>query len=91
MHGLEIPFVFGTYANKGVRGFAGTGPEADRLSGLMMDAWIGFMRDGSASHSELSWTSYTPERRSTAVFDAETAVVDAPFDEERTAWDGIIS
>jgi para-nitrobenzyl esterase len=54
-HGLEIGFVFGHYdAN-----FCGVGPEADRLTKQMQDAWTTFARTGDPSCESLGeWPPY---------------------------------
>ena len=90
VHGMELPFMFGTHEREGVKGgFAGTGPDADRLAGQMMDAWIGFIRHGDPS-GVLPWAPYESSARQTQVFDRRSELVSAPFDDERRAWDGII-
>ncbi|MEE9279262.1 MAG: carboxylesterase/lipase family protein [Myxococcota bacterium] len=84
-HALDIPFVFGTHVIPGIDAFAGSGPEADALSERMMDAWLGFARSGDPG-----WPAFDEERRATMIFDAQSAVEYAPFDEERRVWDGIL-
>ena len=54
-HGLEIGFVFGHYDAD----FGGAGPEADRLSRQMQDAWTSFARTGNPSCESLGkWPPY---------------------------------
>ena len=68
---------------------AGGGPEAERLSANMMDAWLAFARSGDPNHAELPvWELYDTRRRATLVFDRDTALVDAPLEAEREAWEG---
>jgi para-nitrobenzyl esterase len=87
-HALEMPFVFGTHTHPMEERFAGTGPEADRLSRLMMAAWIAFARTGDPNHEALGgWAVYDRQRRATMVFGRESGVQDAPFEEERSVWD----
>ena len=89
-HALEIPFVFGTLASPGIDKFAGSGPDADRLSEQMMDAWLAFARTGDPNNEGASvpWPAYDDSRRATMVFGIDPHVVDAPYDEERALWAG---
>jgi len=91
-HALEIGFVFGTNHLVGMNHFAGEGPAADKLAGEMQDAWLAFARDGDPGCASLgAWPGYTEERRATMLFGETSRVADAPFDEERRAWDGVPS
>jgi para-nitrobenzyl esterase len=86
-HGIEIPFVFGTIGRTGDDRMTGSGPEADHLSGQMMDAWIAFARHGTPAHDGIgTWPAYEPGDRSTMVFGRESGVQQAPFEEERQIW-----
>lgn len=85
-HALEMPFVFGTLDAPGQDRFAGTGPEVERLSANMMDAWIAFARTGDPSHEGIGrWDPYDAERRLTMVFDRECGLEGDPYGEERLA------
>jgi para-nitrobenzyl esterase len=87
-HAVEIPFVFGNLDSPGMDRFAGQGPAADALSGLMMDAWLAFARTGDPAHSGLGeWPAYEPSRRATMAFGPDTHVEDAPYEEERQLWE----
>jgi para-nitrobenzyl esterase len=87
-HALEMPFVFGTCNHPMEQRFAGAGPEADRLSQKMMDAWIAFARTGDPNHKDLTgWEGYNTKERTTMVFGRESGIQKAPFEEERGAWD----
>ena len=89
-HALELGFIFGTNHLAGMRRFAGDGPSADRLASEMQDAWLAFARDGDPSCASLgAWPGYTETRRATMLFGETSSVADAPFDEERRAWDGV--
>lgn len=91
-HGLEIPFVFGSIGRTGDDRMSGTGPEADRLSGQMMDAWIAFARTGDPAHGSIgSWPAYDRDDRQTMVFGRESGVQAAPFEEERGVWESMIT
>src|SRR3954469_1348770 len=86
-HALELPFVFGTLHSPGLDKFAGSGPEANRLSEQMMDAWLAFARSGDPNTSGLSeWSTYDGTQRATMVFGAQTHVENAPYDDERVLW-----
>jgi len=88
-HALEIPFVFGTLGAPFQDRFAGTGPEVERLSERAMDAWLAFARRGTPSLPQADWIPYDTQRRATMVFDVQSHLEDAPYDQERAAWDGI--
>jgi para-nitrobenzyl esterase len=89
-HALEIPFVFGTLTAPGQDRFAGTGPAVEKLSELMMECWLAFARSGDPAHLLAGdWPHYDAERRATMVFDKQTQLEDAPYEDERAAWDGV--
>ncbi len=84
-HGLDIGFVFGTYDPA----FHGSGPEADMLSMNMQDAWLAFARTGNPSCESLGdWQPYG-ERRMTMILGKDCYLAEAPYDEERRAWDSV--
>jgi para-nitrobenzyl esterase len=83
-HALELGFVFGTNHLAGMRRFAGEGPAAEKLAIEMQDAWLAFARDGNPG-----WPGYTEARRATMLFGETSSVAEAPFEEERRAWDGV--
>ncbi|MFW6126050.1 MAG: carboxylesterase/lipase family protein [Chloroflexota bacterium] len=84
-HGLEIGFLFGAYDET----FSGSGPAADALSGNMQDAWVAFARDGDPSCEGLgTWPPYG-DRRETMMLGEKCYVEQAPYDEERRAWEAI--
>ncbi|MGD8858527.1 MAG: carboxylesterase family protein [Myxococcales bacterium] len=89
-HALEIPFVFGTLDAPFQDRFAGAGPAVEQLSGTMMDAWIALARGGSPATEARAWDAYDPQRRATMVFGPVTGLQDAPYEEERAAWDGLV-
>ena len=91
-HGLEIPFVFGSIGRTGDDRMSGSGPEADQLSGQMMDAWIAFARTGDPAHDGIgAWPAYDRDDRQTMVFGGESGVQAAPFEEERGVWESMIT
>jgi para-nitrobenzyl esterase len=90
-HALELPFVFGTLDAPTQDKFAGKGPDVERLSAQMMDAWLGFTRAGEPGHRDIGpWQPYDELQRATMLFGRTCAIENAPFDAERAAWDGVI-
>lgn len=84
-HSLENPFIFGTYDDS----FCGSGPDADTMARNMQDAWSAFARNGNPSCESVGeWPSYG-EHRETMILDKTCELVNAPFDDERRAWDDI--
>ena len=84
-HVLEVGFVYGNYNDT----FCGSGPEADRLSRCIQDAWTSFARSGDPSCSSLGkWPVYGKERL-TMILDSTCRVEVAPYDNERRTWDEI--
>ena len=83
-HALEIGFVFGTHDPE----FCGQGSDANGLSTAMQDGWLSFARTGDPSCRSLgNWPVYG-EKRQTMLLGSECRVVDAPYEEERKAWEG---
>jgi para-nitrobenzyl esterase len=90
-HALELPFVFGTLQAPGNDRFAGTGPDAQRLSREMMDAWIAFAKTGDPScETSGEWPRYEAEARRTKIFGKRTHNTDAPFEAERALLDRLL-
>jgi para-nitrobenzyl esterase len=84
-HGLEIPFVFGTFNDPQVRKFSGHGPEAEQLSHRMIDAWAAFAHSGNPSTAALGdWPPYDAERRRTLLIGRTDRIESAPFEEQRS-------
>ena len=84
-HALEIGFVFGTHEPV----FCGTGPEADRLSLCIQDAWLNFARTGDPSGECMGvWPAYGAARN-TMLLGRESHVEVAPYDDVRALFDGI--
>lgn len=82
-HGLEIGFVFGLLNDS----FTGSDAEAQALSTKMQDAWAGFARHGHPGcESTGKWEPYG-ERRQTMILGRQCRVAEAPYDEERCAWE----
>jgi para-nitrobenzyl esterase len=84
-HVLEIGFVFGNYD----AAFNGSGPDADRLSQGMQDAWGTFARTGNPSCRSLGdWPRYS-DNRATMVFGVDSRVEKAVYEEERSIWQNV--
>lgn len=82
-HVIEIGFVFGNYHPT----LNGSGPEADKLSKEMQDAWVSFARTGNPSCKSLGeWPKYS-SGRSTMVFDRTSRLERAVYEEERQIWE----
>ena len=82
-HALEVGFVFGNHDAS----FCGSGPDADQLSRGMQDAWVNFARAGNPSCESLGeWPRYGDER-SSMIFDRQSRVEKAAYEEERHVWE----
>jgi para-nitrobenzyl esterase len=82
---LEMGFVFATHDDK----FCGVGPEADRLSETIQDAWTYFARTGNPSCAPLGdWDVYG-DGRMTMILDTQCRLESMLYEEERQAWNGI--
>ena len=88
-HAVELPFVFGTLDAPMIDMFAGSGPEAENLSALVQDAWIGFARSGNPAHAGLGdWPRLETGRRPVMILDRECGVQDDPRSDELGVWLG---
>lgn len=89
-HGTDIGFTFGTHdLNDACASRFGSGPAADALSGAFIDAWVAFARVGDPSTDSLGkWRPYG-EDCATMLIGERTRLVEAPYEEERRAWDGV--
>ncbi len=89
-HAVELPFVFGTLDAPGMAAFSGSGPDAERLSGVMMDTWAAFARGGDPSHAGIGpCPRHDPATRPTLIIDRDSRVALAPRDRTLRAWEGI--
>jgi para-nitrobenzyl esterase len=89
-HGVEIPFALGTLTQPRVSEFVGKGPEAERLSRRMQDAWIAFAYAGDPSHPDLpDWLVYERRRRATMILGRRCRLERAPLEEERAFWEDL--
>ncbi len=84
-HGLEVGFVFGTYEPL----FSGSGPQADRLSGQIQDAWTTFARTGNPSCQNMGkWLKYGTTRN-TLIISRNSRLEKKVLEEERHAWEKV--
>jgi para-nitrobenzyl esterase len=84
-HALEMGFVFATHDGQ----FCGAGPEADRMSEIIQDAWTSFARTGNPSCAALGdWAVYGDDRM-TMILDTQCHLESALYEEERQAWSGV--
>jgi para-nitrobenzyl esterase len=84
-HALEIGFVHGTYNDM----FCGSGPEADKLSKCIQEAWVAFARTGDPSSECVGkWPEYG-KKRMTMILGKNCHVEEAPYEDERRAWEGV--
>ncbi|MBN1191256.1 MAG: carboxylesterase/lipase family protein [Dehalococcoidales bacterium] len=82
-HGLEVGFVFGNREPI----LCGSGPEADKLSAQVQDAWLAFARTGSPACPALGeWPRYSDQRQ-TMVFSRNSRIEKAPFEQVRRIWE----
>ena len=84
-HALDVGFVFGTCD----AAFHGSGPAADKLSRNMKDAWIAFARTSDPGCDSIGkWAPYG-ESRTTMILGKDCYPEEAPYDDERQAWEPI--
>jgi len=84
-HALEIGFVFGMYDDM----FCGSGPDADKLSECIQDAWLAFARTGDPSCESIGkWPVYG-NNRMTMMLGNPCNVEEAPYEDERRAWEKV--
>jgi para-nitrobenzyl esterase len=79
-HCLDVPFVFDTLSEQGVREVAGPAPPAS-LAADMHGAWVRFVTDGDPG-----WERYETSSRQLMVFAVLSEVREDPLRWERTAW-----
>jgi para-nitrobenzyl esterase len=95
-HGGELPFVFKMIGKDSSVGFGDLSPfEGDRpedfeMQELVSEAWVRFAHDGDPNHSGLpTWLSFSPEDRSTMIFDQQCRLVNDPEPEVRAAYEQV--
>ncbi|MFD8495871.1 carboxylesterase/lipase family protein [Amycolatopsis sp. NPDC059657] len=84
-HGLDLALMFDDIRNVNWRYlFGARKPDWERLQAVateMHSAWVRFVASGNPG-----WPAYTPESRTTRLFDDVTSTVDDPDREQRLAW-----
>jgi para-nitrobenzyl esterase len=81
-HGAELPSVFNNPER--CDSITGGGSRAIELARRMSDTWVQFARTGDPNHAGLQkWSSYTPERMTTMIFDTHCQAQDAPDRQEQ--------
>lgn len=87
-HGIELGLVFGTHGvDEDHAAVLGEGPAAAALANAVMDAWTNFAKTGDPSSDTLgAWPSYG-DKRETMMIGEQTCITEAPFEEERQAWE----
>jgi para-nitrobenzyl esterase len=84
-HGMDFRFVFGNYDDS----LCGSGPDADKLSRCMQDAWVAFARTGDPSCESIGkWPVYG-KNRLTMLLGKDCHLEVAPYEDERRAWDKV--
>ncbi len=86
-HALELPFVFGTIAAKGMSSFVGDDPPVE-LSERMQDTWLHFARYGTPASD--GFPAYDHESRSVYEFGGADGLVEHPRAERTTAWSDLL-
>jgi len=90
-HALELPFIFNTLEEPGMKALVGKASNTQDLCNNMMDSWLSFARSGNPNHNGIpNWPSYDKKSRATLLFGTELKIAHALFDKERTAWDGLL-
>ena len=91
-HTLEIPFVFGTFAQPFMAPRAGTSQREEELSATMRAVWGAFARTGNPSTAAVTWPRYDRTRRAVGILGGPTgplSIVDAPREATRAVWDRV--
>ncbi|MFX1593415.1 MAG: carboxylesterase/lipase family protein, partial [Promethearchaeota archaeon] len=90
-HALELPFIFNTFEDPGMKALVGNAVNTENLCEHMMDAWLSFAHSGNPNHNGIpDWPTYDKKSRSTLLFGKEIKVANALFDKEREAWNRIM-
>lgn len=84
-HAMDIPFLLGSHREPLMEMFLGRGPDRDRLSRTMQDAWTTFARDGVPAPRG-AWARFDPERRATTWLDREVELREDDFARELAVW-----
>jgi para-nitrobenzyl esterase len=89
VHGLDVPFVFGTHTHPSVSLFTGTDDAGGRLAQSMGAAWSAFARTGDPSCEEIgAWPPYD-DTRPTMLLGDDSGPARDPYGDERAIWEEI--
>lgn len=90
-HTVELGPLFGVGdLNDDYSAFFGSGPELERVTERTQLAWTSFARTGDPSCEAVGdWPAYDASRRATMMLGKECVIEDAPYDEERVAWESV--
>jgi para-nitrobenzyl esterase len=86
-HALDLGFVFGILDDN----FSGSSEEARAVSSKIQDAWASFARHGDPSCESMGKWNIYDERRETMFLGKHCILAEAPYDEERRAWESFAS
>lgn len=87
-HDMCLPLVFGTM--EAAPSLAGRGPEVERMSEIVQDAWIAFIRTDDPSTTALGeWPAFEPTKRSTMLLGSEPRVALRHRQAQLAVWEGI--
>ncbi|MEU5219977.1 carboxylesterase family protein [Streptomyces sp. NPDC020807] len=81
-HCLDVPFAFDVLGTEGVTAAAGEAPP-QALADAVHRAWVAFVTDQDPG---ADWPRYTAEKRSTMVWNTESAVSEDPLGRVRAIW-----
>jgi para-nitrobenzyl esterase len=89
-HGVDIPFLFGTYRLPGMESFVGHGAAADEVSSRLQTCWKALLRcEPGATLGE--WEPYSDASNgATMVFGGPDTLIRGTTREELLSWDGVI-
>ncbi len=94
-HTLEIPFVFGTFADQFMAPKTGAGRVEATLSELMRTIWTTFARTGDPAITETGdWQPYDSAQRSVLVLGGSkgpASIASAPREATRALWDPVLA
>lgn len=92
-HGLELPFVFGTYDRPMLQRFVGRGDAMADLSRRIQGAWGRFAAGGSPADPEAgeAWPAHEPEHPRVEVLDVEGGTRPCPVDARVRFWERVLT
>ena len=89
-HCVELPFCFHNMSTPSTPYLIGSDAPVS-LADSMHQSWINFIRNGSPGHEATGeWSKYSPDNRTTMMFDETSAAQNDAFADRRKYWDGQI-